>query len=263
MLPTREADVDKGGGSPNPEGKHARMPDRPLLRVPVSRVAQIAGGVLVAAVAAVAALWALPPLLTRHPSSGLTTAERLSAINDVRSVLVTFLLAVGAAGGLLFTARTFRLSRDTQLTDRFSRAVSQIGDGSLEVRIGGIYALERIGRDSDADRRAVVYVLGAMVRHRSRDGRDTDAEPAEDVYAALSAISRQAHKGGAILNLSGADLRNANLRFMYGTQVNLGDADLAGAKLPDDWDALVQSRNQQARTSPGDDGSAATELTAP
>lgn len=177
------------------------MPDRPLLRVPVSRAAQIACWAAAVAAVGVAALWALPLLLTRHPSSGLTVAERLSAVNDVRSVLVTFLLAAGATGGLLFTARTFRLSRETQLTDRFIRAVSQIGDGSLEVRIGGIYALERIGRDSAADRHAVVYVLGAMVRHRSRD------------------------------------LRNANLQFMHGTQVHLGGADLAGAKLPDDWNA--------------------------
>jgi hypothetical protein len=64
------------------------------------------------------------------------------------------LLAVGVAGGPLFTARTFRLSRERQLTDRFIRAVSQIEDDSLEVRIGGIYALERTGRDSAADRRA-------------------------------------------------------------------------------------------------------------
>ena len=181
----------------------------------------------------------------------MTAAERLSAANDVRSVLVTFLLAAGAAGGLLFTARTFRLSRETQLTDRFTRAVSQIGDCSLEVRIGGIYALERIGRDSDADLHAVVYVLGAMARHRSRDGRDVGVEPAEDVYAALRAISRVAPASNVVLNLRGADLRKADLRFMCGTQVHLGGADLADAKLPDDWNASVWLRDQQARTAPG------------
>jgi hypothetical protein len=46
------------------------------------------------------ALLALPVLLTRYPSSGPTAAEWLSAANNVRSVLVTFLLAVGAAGSL-------------------------------------------------------------------------------------------------------------------------------------------------------------------
>jgi Pentapeptide repeats (8 copies) len=231
--------------------------------VPVSRAAQIACWVVAAAAVGVAALWALPLLLTRHPSSGMTAAERLSAVNDVRSVLVTLLLAVGAAGGLLFTARTFRLSRETQLTDRFIRAVSQIGNDSLEVRIGGIYALERIGRDSATDRRAVVYMLGAMVRHRSRDSRDVGVEPAEDVYAALRAISRLVPASSVVLNLRGADLRNANLRFMRGTQVHLGGADLAGAKLPDDWNELARPRDQPTRTIPGSGDPAATGPAAP
>ncbi len=46
---------------------------------------------------------------------------------------------------------------------------------SLEVRIGGIYPLERIGRDSAPDRPTVVYVLGCPAavrpghcRHRCR-----------------------------------------------------------------------------------------------
>jgi hypothetical protein len=60
--------------------------------------------------------------------------------------------------GVLFTARTFRLSREAQVTKRNTRAISQIGDGSLEVRIGEIYVLERIGQDSAADRSIVIRV---------------------------------------------------------------------------------------------------------
>src|SRR5438034_4416718 len=138
------------------------MADRPQRRVPLSHAVQIVCWRVAALVIGFVALWALPVLLTRHPSSGLTSAERLSAMNDVRSVLVTFLLAVGAAGSLFFSARTFWLGRETQVTERYTRAVSQIGGDSLEVRIGGIYALERIGRDSASDQPTVVYVLGAL-----------------------------------------------------------------------------------------------------
>jgi hypothetical protein len=94
--------------------------------------------------------------------------------------------------------------------------VSQIGDDNLEVRTGGIYALERIGRDSASDRPTVVYVLGALVRNRSRDGRGLDVEPAEDAYAALRVISRLVSATSVVVNLRGADLRNANVRFMSG-----------------------------------------------
>jgi hypothetical protein len=114
----------------------------------------------VTAVVGVLVLWVLPALLTRRPSAGLSAAEQLKAANDVRATLVGFVLAVGAAGTLVFTARTFRLNQQGQVTERYTRAVGQIGDASLEVRIGGYLRLERIGRDSPDDRRTVVYVLG-------------------------------------------------------------------------------------------------------
>ena len=96
------------------------MADRPRQREPLSHAAQNACWGVAALIIGFVALWALPVLLTRYPSSGLTAAERLSAANDVRSVLVTFLLAVGAAGSLFFSARTFWLSRETQVTERYT-----------------------------------------------------------------------------------------------------------------------------------------------
>jgi len=182
-------------------------------------------------------LWALPLLLTRAPSHGLSAVQHLTAVNDVRATLVTFVLATGAVGSLFFTARTFLLSRETQVTDRYTRAVSQIGDRSLEVRVGGIYALVRIGKDSAPDRPTVVYVLGALVRHRSKDERGTDEQPAEDIYTALRAISRLAPMTDVVINLDGADLRNANLLFMHGIRAIIQGADVAGASLPEDWKA--------------------------
>jgi hypothetical protein len=186
-------------------------------------------------VVALLVLWVLPSVLTRHPSAGLGAAERLKAANDVRGSLAALLLAIGAAAGVWFTARTFRLNREGQVTERYTRAVDQIGADSLEVRIGGIYALERIGRDSTADRRTVVYVLGFLARHRSKDGREPDKEPPEDVYAALRVISRLAPGLDVRVNLEGADLRNARLRFMRDVPVRIDGAEVTGATLPPDW----------------------------
>ena len=51
--------------------------------------------------------------------------------------------------------RTLEATRDQQVTERFTRAIDQLGatddktgDPRLEVRLGGIYALERIALDS-------------------------------------------------------------------------------------------------------------------
>ena len=93
------------------------------------------------------ALWVLPSLLARHPSQGITAAQRLAAINAIRTTTVTFLVAVGAAVTVWFTARTYSLSREGHVTDRYTSAVSQLGSVSPYVRVGGIYALERIGHE--------------------------------------------------------------------------------------------------------------------
>lgn len=50
-------------------------------------------------------------------------------------------------GGLLYTARIFRLSREGQLTERYTKAIEQLGSGTLDVRLGAIYALERLAHD--------------------------------------------------------------------------------------------------------------------
>jgi hypothetical protein len=67
-----------------------------------------------------------------------------------------------------FTARTYALNREGQVTDRYTKAVGQLGADSSPVRVGGVYALERIGNDSDKDRTTIIYVLGAFIRERSK-----------------------------------------------------------------------------------------------
>ena len=50
-----------------------------------------------------------------------------SADADTRTGLVAPLVAIGAAGGLAYTARTCRLARESHITDRYSTAVAQLG----------------------------------------------------------------------------------------------------------------------------------------
>ena len=55
------------------------------------------------------------------------------------------------------------------MTDRFTKAIEQLGSDKLDVRIGGIYALERIARDSAKDHPTVMEVLTAFIREHSRE----------------------------------------------------------------------------------------------
>jgi hypothetical protein len=140
------------------------------------------------------------------------------------------------------------LEREGQLTERFTAAVGQLGDDRLQVRLGGIYALERIARDSKDDAAAVMQILTAFVRETAPrtpdDGSATPVPhgdgPPEDVQAVLSVIERgrwaeRWATGGPFplpcLDLSSTDLRWATLRGSDRIRLCLEGAYLSGADL--------------------------------
>src|SRR5215203_1780764 len=61
-----------------------------------------------------------------------------------------------------------RQAEQGQITERFTRTIDQLGSEKLEIRLGGIYALERIAKDSsEKDYSTVMEVLTAYVRQNS------------------------------------------------------------------------------------------------
>jgi hypothetical protein len=65
------------------------------------------------------------------------------------------------------------------VTDRYTKAIEQPGSGKLDVRIGGIYALERIVHDSRWDHPTVLEVLAAFIREHSH-GQWPPKEPSAE-----------------------------------------------------------------------------------
>jgi uncharacterized protein YjbI with pentapeptide repeats len=140
-------------------------------------------------------------------------------------------LLVGAS----FTYRQLQTNRrqlevvqQGQVTERFTRAIDQLGHESLDVRLGGIYALERIATDSPQDRATIAEVLTAFIRgHAPRratpsghNGNDVVVEDvpslrmrAADVQAALTVLGRRSQPIGSAqrLDLRTSDLRGADL----------------------------------------------------
>jgi hypothetical protein len=185
---------------------------------------------LVAAVVVIAlAIWLLPEWLNSStsidPASQLEVEDWLSAKNATRASLVAFLVAAVGMGTLLYTVRSYRLARTGQVTDRYTKAVDQLGmNDKPQVRVGGVYALQRIVRDSPQDQRAVVDVLVAHIR----ESRSLSREPAPsakipiDVTAALQVLGR--HSRGP--DLPALDLRELDLR-----EAELTNADLSGCHL--------------------------------
>jgi hypothetical protein len=58
--------------------------------------------------------------------------------------------------------------RQRRITESFSKAIEQLGSDKVEVRLGGIYSLERISKESLGDYWTVMSNLTAFIRGRSR-----------------------------------------------------------------------------------------------
>jgi uncharacterized protein YjbI with pentapeptide repeats len=137
------------------------------------------------------------------------------------------------------TLRAVELTEQGQVTDRYARAVEQLGSDKLDVRIGGIYALERVARDSPRDQPTIIEVLAAFIREHSHEQwplTEDGAEPPDrltrpDVQAAATVIGRRTGQVTQFINLSTANLTRADLALANLPDVNLAGAHLAGAHL--------------------------------
>jgi hypothetical protein len=127
--------------------------------------------------------------------------------------------------------------------------VDQLGSQNVDVRIGGIYALERLAKNSPADRNAIQYLLGAFVRNNASwpvGAPDGPQHPtatvdeyltwltvrAPDIQAAVGILGRLPHSPDArVLYLSRTDLRGLQLDGAELTGIQMRHANLARASL--------------------------------
>lgn len=215
-------------------------------------------------------VWRAPYILDAQYIDEKTVGEGTGSaalVTGLRTALVACVAALGAGIALLYTARTYRLTRRGQVTERFTKALERLGSDKIYVRIGGILALEQIVQDAPEQATDAARVLGQFLRDEARvrggsttdDGSDNRAEEptkplagklAADLQAALTALTRPEsrthvdprepldlrglHLAGA--NLSGADLTGADLSQATLTNAKLAestltDANLSGANL--------------------------------
>ena len=199
-------------------------------------------------------------------------AEPLS--RDFALEIVKMLGIAFTAVGLLFNVwkglEDRKLTQEKLVTERFSKAVEQLGkEKNPTVRIGGIYALERIARTYHNDFWMIMEVLTSYVREnaslslelkqypknkREREDRQKKLKGLEevsiDIQAVLTVIGRRKEpkfdRGENIdlsfTNLKGSSFRKANLQKANLSWVNLQEAILWEANLQDAilWGANLQ-----------------------
>lgn len=220
---------------------------------------------IAAAVCGIALVWALfgpAAVWLAHHDLGTARGSVLeTALQNARSAYLTLAAGILAAGALVYTARNHRLSQEGQVTDRYTKAIEQLGSDKPSVRIGGIFALERIALDSARDHPTVMEVLCAFLREQPASSRPggslalflsrqptspEDGTPAaqeatlpdmpQDVRAAITVIARRytyrdGFRDGQGLDLEGAHLVRANLENALLTNANLSKTVLRDANM--------------------------------
>jgi pentapeptide repeat protein len=218
--------------------------------------ALVAFAILVAFAALILVPAWLEPPLSKADLSTVPAGEKRVTLqqaqaqlqNSSRSTLLQGLAGVLVIAGAVATWRQVQISREGQITDRLTHAIDQLGNDKVDVRIGGIYALERLAKDSAADRLALVEILAAFIRthaawpaghwshpdpHPTLDVDETMlwlTDRAPDVRTAVLVLGRYPHEQREHrLPLRRVDLRRTN--FYHGTliKVDLGDSNLAAS----------------------------------
>lgn len=228
-----------------------QRPDRALLAGAIA-----VGLVVIAVLVLLIPAWLVPGSVTAAQS------QALQAENDLRTTLLQGIGGLFLISGVVATWRQVQLTRhqldilrEGQITERFTRAIEQLGSDNLDVRLGGIYALERIASSSEVDRGPILEVLTAYVRGHSpwpaagwEYGAATPPEPDDrqlaslqfrkpDVQAVVSILGRRKAVDDEELLLARVDLRRAYLRRANLEHANLRNASLRG----------VQGRNARLR----------------
>lgn len=125
------------------------------------------------------------------------------------------------------TQTELRIAEQGQITSRFNAAVGNLGSDPVDVRLGGIYALQRIMQDSSRDQPTVVSVLSAYARQKApvppggfvKEGSEVESvmvggtPPSVDVNAAITVLFDRppGRDGLSQVDLHGTDLRGLQL----------------------------------------------------
>ncbi len=203
----------------------------------------------------------IPGLFAREDKDSRTFAiEVVKTIISALGLIATLSAGIGLFVNYLNSQAERQLIQERLITERFSKAVEQIGNPKEEVVIGGIYSLERIAKDSPKDQWTIMEVLTSYIRKNSPiPSNIQQLEPEErqealeklpsvsiPVQAALTVIGRRKVENDQagdnlaetndsnkikILDLSRTNLREANLNGANLDGANLNRANLNGANL--------------------------------
>ncbi len=175
-------------------------------------------------------------------------AREFERFRDLFRIITQIAMAVIILIGFLVLRNRSRardaadgFERETRLSERFTRAVEQLGGTETQIRLGGVYALDRITREAPGEIVPVSGILSAFVRERAGSEDGKRREPGADIQTALTLLTSKAPYAAVALDLRGtvltgvdlneALLAEARMENVQLKQANLNAADLRRAAL--------------------------------
>ena len=183
---------------------------------------------------------------------GITNPKDLAEMeNGYRSTLAQMLGGIAVGVGIYFAWGNLKTSREVQITKSFTKAIEQLGNEKIQIRLGGIYALERISAQYQKDHWRMIEILTSFVRINSPvkdedlttiEGGQPQNKVSIDTQAVLTIIGRRNYSlfmgESRMINLNGLNLQEAffpgaNLGGVYFCKSNLKKANFLLANLQD------------------------------
>jgi uncharacterized protein YjbI with pentapeptide repeats len=194
--------------------------------------------------------WVTPRQQAAFTSAGVVVVLLLLIFSGVTAAVA----AVAAWIALLRHFAQTEADRQRRITESYSKAVGQLASEKIEERLGGIYTLERVSRESNIDYWVIMETLTAFVRERAHwnapsvgasetmarfyGGNEPEIrkEPPTDIAAVLTVIRRRPEaernrekREGWRFDFREADLRGAHLAYAHLEGANFETAHLENA----------------------------------
>ncbi|MET8993739.1 pentapeptide repeat-containing protein [Amycolatopsis sp. NPDC004169] len=228
----------------------------PRTRTGVSWQVVIAAAVVVVAVGWVAIDWLLEQAAAaKDPGSARVDAIKTGlGVGAGTTGIFALLLAIRRQNHHERTAAdATHDATERRVTELYTKAVEQLGSAKAPVRLGGLYALERLGETQKSQRSTIVNVICAYLRMRyalpaepaagapaeHHDRYEDRMQEAQVRFTAQRILRRHRQPltrpnlfwAGVTIDLSEADLRTMDFASVDFELANLSGAKLAGANL--------------------------------
>jgi uncharacterized protein YjbI with pentapeptide repeats len=184
-----------------------------------------------------------PRLVARRGAGDRAGAAGRKSLLPLVTSATTALTAVLA---VLISWLTFHISRDGQITARYTSALEQLGHSTMITRVGAFYSLGRIAVESERDRTAIIDILVYYVQDKAgmkqgspdqcHDRPDTTLDVIAALRVLLFRIGRTPEDQRLNLRrvcLRGVELPGADLTCVHLDNAVIEYSDFTGAEFAD------------------------------